>query len=993
MHRVWLNWNTPCLPAAAEWLIHRRLAGGQCDLRDTICVTPGRRAGRILLELLLRQSRQRQVRLTPPQTVTPGTLAGELLTTAGPAATEGESILAWIGAIQQCPPDFVRALIPAAPADADLHYWRDLACTAASLHDELAGWSIDFADVADAADRREMFAEGDRWRALAAIAQRYHDQLEQAGLVDRQKAQATQLDEGLFAQQREVVLIGVTEMNTRQRALLEALGDQCTALVHAPEQLAGRFDDCGCIVPEAWQDPNVDLRDDQVIAADRPSDQAQAAMRVIADLESARGPEEITIGLGDDGLADTMARAAQWAGLNAHDVLGAPLPRTAPCRLLSSVADWLEEPRFECFAALLRHPDIEDALQETLADGDKVRATASVRDGEDMAEDGESNAWGNVGGNVGGGAGGVVDWLSLLDRYFAAHLHQRIAGHWLGDPERASRLRAVYQAVVAGMLEPLAAAARPLGEWTGPILQVLEAIYASSDKRRVSSPTLDACGVLRDKLASWNRVPPGLQPVVTAAAALRLLLADVSDTSLPSPVREDQVEMLGWLELHLDTAPVLIITGFNDGSIPRAVAGDPFLPDSLRSALGITCNQRRYARDAYLMQAINHSRPAVTVIAGRRSADDEPLAPSRMLLACDDETLLRRVELLCGDVPENRPPLPIGAACFGADDRLGVPDLPGHVTSPRSMSVTDFRLYLACPYRFALSRLLRLGLSDDDSRELDPLDFGDLAHRVLQAFGENEGIRDSDDPAAISKYLVGELRNTAATKFGPEPMPAVRVQLARLEHRLEVFSQHQAEVRNDGWRIKHAEFNLELRNDNGEVEKETLLTIPEQDPMPVRGRIDRIDRHESDGRLRIIDYKTGDSGTTPFQTHHHRSGKKLPEDALTWFDLQLPLYHHLAKQRGITGEVELAYIVLPRRDDDAGLKLAGWKEHHLEAAIDKAREVVIDIRAGRFDINLSYPSRFDDFARICRTSAYTAGERSAADGSDLASDSGGLSRD
>ena len=34
-------------------------------------------------------------------------------------------------------------------------------------------------------------------------------------------------------------------------------------------------------------------------------------------------------------------------------------------------------------------------------------------------------------------------------------------------------------------------------------------------------------------------------------------------------------------------------------------------------------------------------------------------------------------------------------------------------------------------------------------------------------------------------------------------------------------------------------------------------------PMPVRGRIDRLDRHAVTGAWRVIDYKTGEKGDGP----------------------------------------------------------------------------------------------------------------------------------
>src|SRR5690606_26240689 len=106
----------------------------------------------------------------------------------------------------------------------------------------------------------------------------------------------------------------------------------------------------------------------------------------------------------------------------------------------------------------------------------------------------------------------------------------------------------------------------------------------------------------------------------------------------------DAVELLGWLELRLDDAPVAVITGFNEPFLPESVNAHPFLPNSLRERLGLVGNSRRFARDAYELTALVHSRERLRVIAGRRSATGDPLRPSRLAFAVEGETLARRVE-------------------------------------------------------------------------------------------------------------------------------------------------------------------------------------------------------------------------------------------------------------------------------------------------------------------------------------------------------------
>jgi ATP-dependent helicase/nuclease subunit B len=192
-------------------------------------------------------------------------------------------------------------------------------------------------------------------------------------------------------------------------------------------------------------------------------------------------------------------------------------------------------------------------------------------------------------------------------------------------------------------------------------------------------------------------------------------------------------------------------------------------------------------------------------------------------------------------------------------------------------------------------------------------------------------------------------------------VPAVQVQIARLERRLDAFARVQAEERLKGWVIEHVE---------QKYEGEPALDVPEQAPMPLSGKIDRIDRNERTGAWRIIDYKTSDKGTGPYATHHGK--KKLPkEDAPEWCDLQLPLYRYLARD-DVEGEPELAYILLPNKPDNTAVAVAEWRPVQLDSALDVARGIVRAIRGGSFDVNRDYHRWYDDFARICQVGAFGA---------------------
>ncbi len=929
IRREWLDWSGPALPLAASWLIEQVQRGEArlCDLSKVVCVLPGQRAGRLLLAQLLEHCETTRLRLVPPQVHTPGQMVDLLAPHREVAtATNFEQVLAWIKALRTAGPEALGPLVPHPPVESAFLDWHHLAQTIDRLQEELAGDELSFADVAKQAQTMSMWGEAERWEALQELHAAYCSALSDAGLVDRHEARADAVKHTAGSNDRLIVLIGVLDLNAVQRAVLNWLADPITALIHAPQELADHFDEFGCVQPAVWERTTIDIDDDQIVLADRPADQAQAALRAIADHNGRYAAQDLTIGLGDESQVPVLAQAGRWAGVILHNPTGEPLSRSAPFRLWQAGADWLAERRFAHLAALLRHPDLERWL--TARNGN---ATTTA----------------------------IECWQTILDDYFGEYLQGKCTGKWLGSADQQRQLSIAYSAVNE-LFSPLSdAAPRCLAHWCKGALDVLSTVYVNDEKNsqeQEDAALIDASSALRDVCADLASTASQLCPEIDGSTALRLLLAQAGARRIPQDPSRGQIEMLGWLELHLDTAPALIVTGFTEGCVPHSLTADAFLPDALRRAMGMTDNTRRYARDAYILKALLNSRQDVTIILNRRTDDDEPLAPSRLLLACPRSKLAQRVQTLCGEHETQPWAPPIGVDAPAECSRFDTPQLPTDLTVPDSIPVTWFKEYLLCPYRFALKRLMKLTGRADDAAELDARQFGSLAHQVLRMFGEDRDVADCDDPARIAAFLASTLQDLVKQRYGDHPMPAVQVQMSRLRQRLERFAEYQAQRRADGWKIDRCEYKLP---------SSSVLDTPGEEPMRITGRIDRIDRHEKTNEWCIIDYKTSESAKEPDKTH--RGTNFFGGE---WVDVQLPLYQHLAAQHGIDGEVSLAYFTMPK--DPAGVEVrpALWNETQLEEAIETARMVLTKIRQGAFEMNHDLRNSYDDFPRICQTTAY-----------------------
>ncbi|TXT22020.1 MAG: ATP-dependent nuclease subunit B-like protein [Planctomycetota bacterium] len=414
--------------------------------------------------------------------------------------------------------------------------------------------------------------------------------------------------------------------------------------------------------------------------------------------------------------------------------------------------------------------------------------------------------------------------------------------------------------------------------------------------------------------------------------------------------------------------------------MPTSLNSDLFLPNELRHRLGLNDNLRRYARDAYAVTLLQQTRREVVWLVGHRDPDGNPLIPSRLLFAVDLDELPARVLRLIGVGSEEWGVRSEGCVAEAVAPHSPLPTPHSSLSIPRpeqvaaslglaellqpirelTLSVTAFKSYIACPYRYFLRHELKLGSLDDRAVELDGLAFGNVLHDVLRLFGESD-MRDSDDEGRVRRCLLESLNEIANVRFGSRRRAAVNVQLKQMESRLEVFATWQAKWRREGWRIEHVERSIRPEP-NG---TDTPAFMVEDVSVWLNGRLDRIDRNEVTGAWVIFDYKSGDKGDSPEESHRKKKAK--------WIDLQLPLYRHLARNLALPAEPQLGYINLPKDLAGVGHSLADWSLDDLADADAKAKQVALSIAHREFwPPTKDQPGLFGDFDDICQVGVFGA---------------------
>ncbi|MFO0949272.1 MAG: PD-(D/E)XK nuclease family protein [Planctomycetota bacterium] len=924
MERIFLGWDRPALALAVDYLANRFTQDSQFDLENVVVVLPGSRAGRRLIERLVDHAASHGSTLIPPTIVTPATLADLLLPDHRREAGDFERLLIWRKALLSIEQASLANVFPQSPARDDLLGWISLAEILDRLHRELGGEDLDFQDVVAAGTRIPGFGEQARWATLALVQQAYRVAMQEVALVDGMDALRSAAREGASQFAGHLVLIAVAELAPKAlRAILRQVDDRVTALVHAPREHANLFDDMGCLLTRPWRDSPLAIPNDALLFVDDAKSHAQKVVNFVLNARRQHPLEEITIGLPDDSLLPVLENHFEQAQITVRSARGTPMERTAPFRLLHAVANFLDERLFVDLASLVRHPDFLAAIERDSARSDDA-----------------------------------TDLLTFLDEYHNEHLQAQLPqgaflegskGSFVGTPAEIRRLTMLCQQVAGMLRDFIPQKQRSLKDWGESLLALLLRVHGENpvDTRTPDGHLLvETLTRIHAVLSEFHRLSDSLAPRAGAVDAIRLTLRQLEKVYVPRERADQSIEMLGWLELQLDDAPVLIVAGMNDSCIPASVNADLFLPNNLRQQLGLLDNDRRFARDAYGLTAILASRPTVQLIASRRSIEGDPMNPSRLLFACDDATLVARIVAFYENKQgKGKPVLVLDE---GSDSLSSFPvPKPRPLNRPiESLSVTAFRDYLACPYRFYLRHVLRLGSLDDSVEELDGRAFGNLAHDVLRDFGQSEAASETH-VARIREFLLERLRQLAADRYGNWPMPAVRIQVEQLASRLEAFADWQANWAREGWQIAEVERSF------------TEPGVPfdvDQSPFYLRGRIDRMDVHVPSGRIAVFDYKTADAGTGPDDTH------RVKEE---WMDLQLPLYRHLL-QAG-SKPIDLGYIVLPKDMSKAGARLASWTPELLHEADEAARNVIRGVRQGRFWPRTDPAPKFsDEFASICQ---------------------------
>jgi len=363
------------------------------------------------------------------------------------------------------------------------------------------------------------------------------------------------------------------------------------------------------------------------------------------------------------------------------------------------------------------------------------------------------------------------------------------------------------------------------------------------------------------------------QWVLEKPTFLRLLRKLLSVTNVPfhgEPVKGLQI--MGILETRTLDFKHLLLLSVNEGFMPGGAADNTFIPEFLRNHFDLSTIERRDSIYAYYFFRLIQRAEKITFVYSTGKSQTGKAEMSRFLLQLliDSRLKIERRTLQSSI----RPWRPQQILIPKTDEMiLKIKERYDFNTNPeaKSLSPSQLNTFIDCSLRFYFQKIRGYESPDQLTDELDSSVFGTIFHRAAESLYHEIGRTGRQKPFAsfvvekdrLDAYLRPDsdfrIRNLVAdafekvyfkgravdkTQYNGEQLINFNV-ISKMLKRLIAFDSRQTPFTVMGLEWKEYAF-FELEN------------YPVK--LKIGGIIDRLE--EKDGKLRIMDYKTGGSAKT-----------------------------------------------------------------------------------------------------------------------------------
>ena len=358
-------------------------------------------------------------------------------------------------------------------------------------------------------------------------------------------------------------------------------------------------------------------------------------------------------------------------------------------------------------------------------------------------------------------------------------------------------------------------------------------LWALEEGEALATLLADALPALGDLPDQPPQALPGLLDALLEGAVVRSRRAL---RGRGASAEHPRIFIWGLLEARLQAVDVAVLGGLVEGVWPPATDPGPWLSRPMRRAAGLPSPEDAIGQAAHDFLLAACGAP-MAVLSCPRRRDGAPAVPARWLV---------RLEAFLAGQGARLEPHPAAAWARRLDQPHDGPrplappkPRPPAERRPRRLRVTDIETLIADPYSIYARYVLALEALDPLDQPTEAADYGRLVHAALEAFYGSVGttwppdarrqLRDAMDKALAAR----EIRPALAAWWAP-----------RL------------------YRIADWVVEEEIRRRSVAAPAKVAVEIGGDWPLDLprgfllRGRADRIERR-ADGRLAILDYKTG----------------------------------------------------------------------------------------------------------------------------------------
>jgi hypothetical protein len=346
------------------------------------------------------------------------------------------------------------------------------------------------------------------------------------------------------------------------------------------------------------------------------------------------------------------------------------------------------------------------------------------------------------------------------------------------------------------------------------------------------------------------------RPLISKKLFYQLLLRQLDRLTIPfegEPLSGTQI--MGFLETRCLDFDNVILLSFNDDKLPGTPHQHSFIPYSLRKGFGLPSVEQRNAMYAYYFYRLIQRAKNVSLVYDSRTDGLSKGEVSRFATQLKYEA--GHLKLIEKQAVFNFEPAEQQAIVV--EKTPGILAKTGHHLVNKRISPSALNTYIDCKLKFFLKYIENISETDDVAEDIDHLLFGRIAHVALELIYQPH-IEQTLSKEIIEKLLRDTklINNSLQKALEKEYFKGGKMNLnGRNLLVFEVIKKYVLRVLRYDQSIapfkligleKDYEDNISIETNNG------LLNIR------YGGTVDRID--EVEGRIRVVDYKTGKAAST-----------------------------------------------------------------------------------------------------------------------------------